>query len=134
MELLPPTASDDDLLDAVRRWVDVVASGDFQGAIDFLFPAEYGGQPWTASGLETYIANYGFWEPLGDGSTVRMTPIATAGGDKLPVQEVSRYVDRLPEIDFDVPLDGQWSDLTAQFIVVEVDGKWALSLYDLHVM
>lgn len=36
-------------------------------------------------------------------------------------------------IDFDLPLNGEWSDLTAQFEVVAVSNGWTLLLRDLHV-
>jgi hypothetical protein len=47
---------------------------------------------------------------------------------------VFRPEGRLPLIDFDVPLDGEWSDLTAQLEVIAVPDGWALFLYDLHVL
>jgi hypothetical protein len=37
-------------------------------------------------------------------------------------------------VDLDVPLDGAWSDLTAQFEFAPVDGGIGISLYDLHVL
>lgn len=83
MRVLPAEASDQALLDAVREWVDLVARGDFTGAVEFLHPPPPDSrmETWTPESLATYISNYGWWEPLEDGRTMRVTPIATAGGN-----------------------------------------------------
>ncbi|WP_155372547.1 hypothetical protein [Catellatospora vulcania] len=63
-----------------------------------------------------------------------VTPVNSAGGDLVPLREVSRYDDRPPHIDFDLPLNGEWSDLTALFDLVRIDDRWAFVLHDLHVL
>lgn len=89
---------------------------------------------WTAEDLEVYLANYGSWEALGDGRIMRVTPIASAVGELVPRFEVVRG-DGLPVIEFDLPLNGEWSDLTAVFELTETaDGRWGFLLYDLHVL
>lgn len=40
----------------------------------------------------------------------------------------------LARVDYDLPLNGEWSDLTAQFLVYRVDDSLALVLQDLHVL
>ena len=38
-------------------------------------------------------------------------------------------------IDYDIPLDGEWGDLTAQFSLKnETQGLYRICLYDLHVL
>ena len=37
-------------------------------------------------------------------------------------------------VEFDLPIDGEWSDLTAIFTLSEVEGSLVLSLEDLHVL
>ena len=37
-------------------------------------------------------------------------------------------------LDHDVPLNGQWSDLTAQFEFLRRPGGFAVVLHDLHVL
>lgn len=139
MRTVPVGASDDELLSVVRDWVELVAAGSFQAAVQLLYlPADdYAAGRWTAESLENYIGNYGFWEPLGDGRVVRVTPLASAvppadAPDRQPRFEVIRG-QGLPNIEFDLPLDGEWSDLTALFDIEEVDGRWAFVLTDLHV-
>jgi hypothetical protein len=53
-----------------------------------------------------------------------------------PTEEVIRRdADQLAgSVDVDLPLNGEWSDLTAQFEFEPVDRGIALSLYDLRVL
>jgi hypothetical protein len=130
-------ASDSELVRFIEDWVDLLASGDFAAASRFLHPPDEAAlsEEWTAENLELYIANYGSWDPLDDGRRMHVTPIDGASGDLVPVREVSRYDDRPPRIDFDLPLNGEWSDLTALFDLVQVDdARWAFVLYDLRVL
>jgi hypothetical protein len=78
---------------------------------------------------------------MADGSKWRLTSMQTAkiphGGAAIrPVAGVVRYRDdpRGGTVDLDLPLDGEWSDLTAQFEFAPVPGGTAVSLYDLHVL
>ena len=143
MKVLPVDASDDQILDVCREWVELVAAGRFADAIDLLrVPSTYDtSQRWTTESLQTYIGNYGSWEPPAAGRVVRITPLRTA---RIPVDRpnVRPHADvvRLTSnratgsVELDVPLDGEWSDLTAQFEFAPVDGGIGISLYDLHVL
>ncbi|HCT80373.1 MAG TPA: hypothetical protein DGG94_07990 [Micromonosporaceae bacterium] len=129
-------ASDDELLACVRDWVALLAAGDFAGAVEFLvFPeGVYAPGRWTAEDLEVFLANYGSWDPLGDGRIMRVTPIESAVGELAARFEVDRG-DGPPAIEFDLPLNGEWSDLTARFeLTGTADGRWGFLLYDLHVL
>src|SRR6266508_52298 len=81
MKVLPANATDDDILEVCRGWVDLVPAPRFAEAIDLLHvPTGYDqSQHWTPASLETYIGNYGSWEPLADGRVVKVTPPKTAG-------------------------------------------------------
>jgi hypothetical protein len=76
-----------------------------------------------------------------DGSHWRGTPLETARtpADR-PVVQPRADVIRLASdpstgsVELDLPLNGEWSDLTALFEFGPVDGGIALSLYDLHVL
>jgi hypothetical protein len=43
-------------------------------------------------------------------------------------------VGRPPGVEYDLPLNGEWSDLTAIFHLMRVESGWAYSLWDLHVL
>ena len=143
MKVLPPNATDAEILAACHEWVERVAGGDPAGAIDMLHvPERYDeSQRWTAGSLERYIGNYGSWDARPDGRTRRITSPATAvppadRPDLRPTAEVVRRDTdpRSGSVDIDLPLDGEWSDLTALFEFEPVDGGIGLSLYDVHVL
>lgn len=89
--------------------------------------------PWTPQLLRTVITNYGSVEPMRDGSTYRVTPIGTAHGGTPPRHEVDRDGDCI-SVWFDLPPNGEWSDLTATFDVVRRGSRLRLVLDDVHVM
>jgi hypothetical protein len=143
MRLLGADASDDEVLGLCRLWVELVAADRLEEAIDLLWvPPTYDeAQHWTPDSLRIYIENYGSWSPTADGSTWRLTSLETAQvprGDAgfRPHASLVRHRDdpRGGSVDLDVPLNGEWSDLTAQFEFGPVPGGTAVSLYDLHVL
>ena len=83
------------------------------------------------------IVGYGSPEPR-DGHDHRVTSTALAAGGRTPTHEVERYEaragDRVGHVWFDLPLDGEWSDLTATFDIERRAGRLVLVLDDVHVM
>lgn len=143
MRLLSLNATDGEILALCRQWVDLVAAGQLDQAIDLLCVPDacHQEQRWTADTLRTYVGNYGSWDPIGDGSFWCVTPIESArmpsdSPNFQPHADVCRYDGRPHSgcVDFDLPLNGEWSDLTAQFEFSPVDDGIGLSLYDLHVL
>lgn len=143
MKVLPPDASDAEILAACRDWVQRVADGDLAGAIEMLHvPQRYEDpQRWTARSLEIYVGNYGSWDAMPDGRTWRITSPATAANpagrtDFRPTADVARHDGdpRSGSVDVDLPLNGEWSDLTALFEFEPVEDGIGLSLYDIHVL
>jgi hypothetical protein len=140
---LPLDATDQDLLAACREWLALVSDERYEEAIAFLYvPTDYDpSQRWTPSTLRQYISNYGSWDPWPDGRTWRITSLESASlpADAQtwrPRADVVRF-DKHPlagSIEVDVPLNGVWSDLTAQFEFKVLHGQLVLSLYDLHVL
>ena len=126
---LPPDASDSQILDLVRAWADSLATEDYAGALALVDARPH----WTPELLRTVITNYGSVEPMRDGSTYRVTPIDTAHGGPAPRHEVARAGGRI-SVWFDLPLNGEWSDLTATFDVVRRNDGLSLVLDDVHVM
>jgi hypothetical protein len=126
-----------------REWVELVASDRIAEAIALLWvPPEYDpSQRWTPESLGTYVANYGSWDPLPDGRVMKMTSMSSAdsrlGATNLTGRVDVIHHDRDPRsgwIDLNVPLNGTWSDLTAQFEFRPIANGTAISLYDLHVL
>jgi hypothetical protein len=136
MRTVTADASDTELIACLSEWSDLMAAGDYAAAVAFLHPPAEGSnaETWTATSLKTYIENYGSWDRLADGSLMRVTSIASAEHRRRAPHEVFRYQHQLPDIEFRLPLDGEWSDLTAMINMVEVNGRWAFVLYDLQVL
>ena len=98
--LLPPDASDSQILDAVRAWADALAAEDYAGAL-----AMVDARPdWTPELLRIVIGNYGSIEPMRDGSTYRVTPLGSARGGPAPRHRVDRDGDHV-SVWFDLPLN-----------------------------
>jgi hypothetical protein len=98
-------------------------------------------QRWTVESLRTYIANYGSWDPWPDGRVWQITPIAIARVPEDPANSYGRADlvrfegdPRSGSVGLDLPLNGEWSDLTAQFEFEPVGNGTGLSLHDLHVL
>ena len=64
--------------------------------------------------------------------------IATGGGSRFEVYRYNQQRDQSPQAigsaEYNLPLNGEWSDLTAIFELVMVDGALGLWLYDIHVL
>jgi hypothetical protein len=129
-------ASDTELIDCISEWSDLMAAGDFAAAADYLHPPreESGAETWTADKLMTYTRNCGSWDELPNGERMYVTPTAEAVTARSAPHEVFGYENRPPDIEFRLPMNGAWSDLTAMIDVVECDGFWAFILYDLLVL
>lgn len=126
---LPLNATDAQILDAVRQWAAALAAEDYAGALAMVEARSH----WTPELLRTVITHYGSVEPMRDGSTYRVTSLSAAQGGPSPRHEVDRDDDRI-SVWFDLPLNGQWSDLTATFDVVPRNGQLVLVLDDVTVM
>ncbi|WP_433462420.1 hypothetical protein [Spirillospora sp. CA-128828] len=138
MRTLDPGASDEEILDAVLEWVRLLAADDYAAADAFLKPHPDPHYRLTPQQLRTYIANYGAWESdingIAAGRTMRVTSPDTATGDYPTRIEIWREDDMLPHIEFALPLNGVWSDLTAILDIEEGTGRWVLALEQVHVL
>ncbi|MFI0449714.1 hypothetical protein [Actinomadura sp. 6N118] len=65
---------------------------------------------------------------------MRVTSPDTADGQRPGIAEILRDDDMLPHVEFDLPLNGTWSDLTAIFDIGEDTGRWVLILDQVRVM
>lgn len=140
MKKLPLSASEELLITAVEEWVDLLVAKKYQEALEYIYPIAY--PEWDAEYLENWIRNYGFDQPLKDGNIVEVTPRQKAKGKQYN-REYQVYGPQIDEVTglevigmilYDVPLDGEWSDLTAQFNVCKFENCLVLNMYGFHVM
>jgi hypothetical protein len=139
MVTLPLDATDADLLAVVHSWVDLLAAGEYAQAQALLVRVEEE-RDWPPERVAEVIAAYQPCPPARTEGAVRVTSVRTARvADFLPRQAVSRWGEGcrpgvVGDIHFDLPINGAWSDLMANFFFRRVAGGLALELWDLHVV
>jgi hypothetical protein len=125
-------STDEDILAAVREWISLLAREEYVDAHQFTFHAD--NDYWTPESLKLIIQNYGSPEPYPDGRTFRVTRVESATGDSYHQAEIRREALNRGRVWYDLPLNGEWSDLTAIFALQAIDGKLVLILEDIHVL
>jgi hypothetical protein len=141
MVVLRVDATDEEILGVVRRWVELLAAQDYAAAMDLTAHDEY--YEWKPDLMRQVIEGYGLPEPHPRGP-FRVTPLAEASGGRKPRHEVVRWdpPEARPEhnamalgyVEFDLPLNGEWSDLTASFEIQQRSkGLLVLVLHEIHV-
>jgi len=91
---------------------------------------------WTPELIEKVINGYGLHEPHPSGEIFKVTPIKEASGEA-PRQEVDRSPydgNRFGYIYYDLPLNGEWSDLTVSFRLEKNGENLQAVLEEIHVM
>jgi hypothetical protein len=126
--------SDDDILRLVDEWVDDLERGDYATAYARTGHDSYDG--WTPDLIRDAVAGYGLPDAHGSGVIFRVTSRAAARG-----HQHYRAVDRehvppksIATVSYDLPLNGEWSDLTARFRVVPAPNGAELILEEIHVL
>ena len=131
----PKEASDEELLDGVKKWVDLLAEARFSEAYNLTAHDSY--YEWTPDLIRSVIAGYGMPHEQGDPEH-RISKIVETEGGGAPDWWVDRWENaepsnRLGFVSFYLPLDGEWSDLTATFEVLRNKDHLVLVLQDIHV-
>jgi hypothetical protein len=133
----PVSASDTDLFAVVKQWAEVLAAEQYEQAYGMTAHIPY--YRWTPDLIRQVIEGYGLPEPHPRGP-FRVTPSAQASGDRYELV-AERYEEPIPsgaigaigEIRFNLPLNGEWSDLTARLTIHPVEQHLVLCLDEIHV-
>lgn len=137
----PPTLID--IENEIHFWFDLLADKKYREAYEFTLHDPY--YQWTPDLLEQVINGYGL--PYENGSPkyivtkwTTATSIANHNYNKgITLFDKSRshsnanFVE-IGEIYYDLPLNGEWSDLTVTFKILQSDDFSTLELNELHVM
>lgn len=128
------------VLAAVFRWVDYLAAGDYEHASSVL------NENWSTEELQLAIATGGVMEDRPDGRTFKVTRADETRGGLEPEHDVQFISDAndpdvvepddptlVGEVWFDLPLNGEWSDVTATFLLKKADSGVRLELDELRV-
>ncbi|MGX1786064.1 hypothetical protein ACWIGM_04965 [Bosea sp. NPDC055332] len=132
---LPLNASDAELIEAARHWVDRVAGGDYEGALALIVPGD-----WTPKLVRDVVNGYGI---IDEGPQRRkITPVATATALKGDVRVPNHWITRSAvddggagaEVGFQLPINGFWSDLSLVMETLKQGDSLVLELQTIHVL
>lgn len=131
--ILSTSPTDSEILALVESWVDDLAREDFDVAYSRTEHDPY--YAWTPQLIRSVIAGYGLSAPHPSGEKFKVTSRQRATGQphNLTVDRINKPDSSIAEVWYDLPLNGEWSDLTATFRV-EVRGETSvLILEQIHV-
>ena len=142
MLVLLEDSTNAEILDAVRVFVELLAEEKYADAYEQFLPAP--DRELTPEVIKALIEGYGYAEPVegSDEPPLRVTSLSQMTEpepkDRQQVEWFDFHTERnahvLGTAHYDLPLNGEWSDLTAIFDIIKVEGGVALSLYDIHVL
>jgi len=112
----------------VRDWFTLLSQGEVEAAAAMIDAENSYGVRWGAQEIQAALREYSR-----DGETPKVTnPSSVAGegrSDFGAFDDGGGYW-----LDYAVPLDGEWSDLTAQFEFHVQGDRFAFVLHDMHVL
>ena len=110
-----------------RDWFRLLAREAFVEAVSRLDEPNSYGECWGAERIQRVLRDYARSE------SVRIADPDTIAGDSRP--SLVEFADgRGYSFEHDVPLGGEWSDLTAQFEFLRRPNGYAVVLHDIHVL
>ena len=137
----PPLPTD--IENAIHYWLDLLAEGKYTEAFEYTVHDPY--YAWTPILLEKVINGYGLPDENEDAhkySVTKWNEAVTNG--RARYKEVIFYDKHggykngdfltIGEARYDLPLDGEWSDLTAIFAIMQAKDFTTLELNDIHVL
>ena len=132
--MLSDNVSDEEIIRHIETWIGKLADEDYVSAYNLVSHDPY--YNWSPSLIEKVINGYGLPEPHPGGEAFKVTPISTALG-KEPTREVARnsYNDnRIGYVLYELPLNGEWSDLCASFRLEKNKAGVEVILEEIHVL
>ena len=138
MTFVSRDATDDQLISVVRDWVDVLSREDYAAVFEALGYSLAFDRPGAEAICED-IKRYRSPEFYPGTETFAVSDWRTArGGNPSPTVQVRWYKPTtslriVGVVDYDLPLNGRWSDLEANFVLFENDDPegYALVLEDI---
>ncbi len=127
---------EDELINFVQQWLDLIAQGRIEEACKNIDKPNSYGIIWTVEKIEQVIKDefspetiFGKQHPEYIAFTTVQNTKGNFRADVLKFNDGSGY-----SVEHDVPLNGEWSDLTAQFEFIGKAPDFEVILHDLHVL
>ena len=124
MIYVPREASSEQVLEIIRAWIDILSREDYEAAFEAIgaWGSHWG---WTVEALRDDIKNYRSPEFYPGVEDFRVTDWRMAQGGNPEAEQTVLWYDRISNdnfplagaITFDLPLNGRWSSLTADFVI-----------------
>jgi hypothetical protein len=140
--IVPPSAirfsifaKDDEILAVASDWAEALAAEDYKRAYGMTAHDPY--YAWSPELTQQVIEGYGLPEKHPAGP-YKVTPPKDARGGRQPRHELDRYEKPAPDgaigtVLFDLPLNNQWSNLTATFRIYPTCNELVACLNEIHV-
>ena len=130
---LSPNPADEEILCAVEAWIDDLSRGDFDSAYARTDHDRY--YQWSPELMRSVIEGYGspIFAEQKKKSSVTPRTLAMGGAPRRVVDRDATPPNSLAYVEYRLPLDGVWSDLSAAFRVEPREGGSALVLEEIHV-
>lgn len=139
---VPRDASDAQVLEIIGEWIDALAREDYEAAFQALGYALAYGEP-GAECIRNEIKRYRSPDYYPGVEEFTVTSRLTAqGGNPAPIHDVTWYIPNevggtglVASIAYDLPLNGKWSDLCADFMIFEnanLEESYILSLEEIR--
>ena len=111
-----------------REWLGLLSRGEFKRASEMIDSANSYGLRWGSDEIEAALRKY-----VGGTRVPRVTDPSELPGDGRP--DFGEFEDGSGFwLDYDIPLEGEWSDLTVQFEFLREGTGFAVVLHDIHVL
>jgi hypothetical protein len=129
------SASSEEVLNALGVWLNALDEEDYEKASKMLYWPPWS-KGWSADIIKRLIVNYGAVDPRKDGQVFKVTDPNIAQGN--PDNSVRRFSQTesgaVGDVCYDLPLNGEWSQVTATFRLYRIGDEMGFGLEDIHVL
>ncbi|MDQ3683981.1 MAG: hypothetical protein M3430_00060 [Acidobacteriota bacterium] len=143
MLVLPRNSTDADIFKAVRAFVELLAQDRYVEAYEMAHHEPE--REWTPALMKSVVLGYGLVDEVfkfEDGTNPQVTSPKDVQEPELEQRHEVTWLDKSPinfpsfvgYVHYDLPLNGEWSDLTLMFDILEAEGGLVLSLDNIHVL
>lgn len=131
MQSLPASATDQDISRVVERWIDDLVEGRYDVAFERTSHDPY--YNWTPDLMHSVVQGYGLPRPHRRGPFEVTDRMSAAGHPAFEVEREETPPEIIAFVSHNLPLNGEWSDLTVTFRLESRGDHCELILEEIHV-